>query len=236
MREIVAQDEPFVKTQVPVQEAMELFRERGEEDKVRLLAHRQKGTLVLYSLRGHRDYFQGYMVPSAGYLRTFALHAYPPGFMLQFPHQSNPTELSPITPYPRLFEVFEEAGHWLDRLGIRSVGALNDAIIGGRLPEVSLVAEAFHESRLARIASDIAAGRERIKIVLVAGPSASGKVSLFRLRGSSSHLGIYIKTRIFLRFLPTCLNHLFHQMDDLPSCFPPSLKRYLGSSRDAPSL
>jgi len=59
MREIVAQDEPFVKTQVPVQEAMELFRKRGEEDKVRLLAHRQKGTLVLYSLRGHRDYFQG---------------------------------------------------------------------------------------------------------------------------------------------------------------------------------
>jgi len=177
MREIVAQDEPFVKTHVPVQQAMELFRERGEEDKVRLLAHRQKGTLVLYSLRGHRDYFQGYMVPSAGYLRTFALHAYPPGFMLQFPHQSSPTELSPITPYPRLFEVFEEAGHWLDRLGIRSVGALNDAIVGGRLPEVSLVAEAFHESRLARIASDIAAGRERIKIVLVAGPSASGKTT-----------------------------------------------------------
>lgn len=177
MRAIVAQDEPFVKTQVPVQQAMELFRQRGEEDKVRLLAHRQKGTLVLYSLRGHRDYFQGYMVPSAGYLRTFALHAYPPGFMLQFPHQSNPTELSPITPYPKLFEVFEEAGHWLDRLGIRSVGALNDAIVAGRLPEISLVVEAFHESRLARIAADIAAGRERIKIVLVAGPSASGKTT-----------------------------------------------------------
>jgi hypothetical protein len=57
-----------------------------------------------------------------------------------------------------------------------------------------------------------------------------GSVSLFRFRGSSSHLGIYIKSRIFLRLLPTCLNHLFHQMDDLPSCFPPSLKRYFGGT------
>jgi uridine kinase len=209
MREIVAQDEPFVKTQVPVQQAMELFRERGEEDKVRLLAHRQKGTLVLYSLRGHRDYFQGYMVPSAGYLRTFALHAYPPGFMLQFPHQSNPTELSPITPYPRLFEVFEEAGHWLDRLGIRSVGALNDAIIGGRLPEVSLVAEAFHESRLARIAADIAAGRERIKIVLVAGPSASGKTTF------SKRLAIQLLAQ-GLHPLPLALDDYFVDRERTP--------------------
>ena len=209
MREIVAQDEPFVKTHVPVQQAMELFRERGEEDKVRLLAHRQKGTLVLYSLRGHRDYFQGYMVPSAGYLRTFALHAYPPGFMLQFPHQSSPTELSPITPYPRLFEVFEEAGHWLDRLGIRSVGALNDAIVGGRLPEVSLVAEAFHESRLARIASDIAAGRERIKIVLVAGPSASGKTTF------SKRLAIQLLAQ-GLRPLPLALDDYFVDREQTP--------------------
>ena len=209
MREIVAQDEPFVKTQVPVQEAMELFRERGEEDKVRLLAHRRKGTLVLYSLRGHRDYFQGYMVPSAGYLRTFALHAYPPGFMLQFPHQSSPTELSPITPYPKLFEVFEEAGHWLDRLGIRSVGALNDAIVGGRLPEVSLVVEAFHESRLARIAADIAAGRERIKIVLVAGPSASGKTTF------SKRLAIQLLAQ-GLHPLPLALDDYFVDRERTP--------------------
>jgi uridine kinase len=177
MWERVRRDEPFVKTQVPLKEAVELFRARGEEDKVRLLAHRQKDTLVLYSLRGHQDYFQGYMLPSAGYLRMFALHAFPPGFMLQFPHQYQPAELSPITPYPKLFAVFEEAGRWLDRLGIRSVGALNDAIVAGRLPEISLVAEALHESRVARIAADIAAARARVKVVLVAGPSASGKTT-----------------------------------------------------------
>ena len=177
MQEIVRADERFVKSKVPLDEAIERFRARGEHDKVRLLAHRRKDSLVLYSLGGYRDYFQGYMVPSAGYLQHFALHAFPPGFMLQFPHQSDPAKLHPIAPYPKLFAVFEEAGHWLDRLGIRNVGALNDAIVAGRLPEISLVAEAFHEARLARIAADIAARHGRIKVVLIAGPSASGKTT-----------------------------------------------------------
>ena len=87
----------------------------------------------------------------------FALHAFPPGFLLQFPHQSRPTEIAPFVPYPKLFAVFEEAGHLLDRLGVRSAGALNDAIASGRLAEVSLVGEAIHEARIARIAADIAA-------------------------------------------------------------------------------
>ncbi len=209
MREIVNQDEPFLKTQAPLMDAVEIFRERGEEDKVRLLAHRQKGTLVLYSLRGHRDYFQGYMVPSTGYLFTFALHAFPPGFMLQFPHQGRPTELLPITPYPRLFAVFEEARHWLDRLGIGSVGALNDAISDERLPEISLVAEALHEARLARIAADIAAARERIKIVLVAGPSASGKTTF------AKRLAVQLLTH-GLRPFPLGLDDYFVDRDRTP--------------------
>jgi uridine kinase len=177
MRALVAEDRPFVKTQVPVAEAIELFRARGEDDKVRLLAHRQKETLVLYQMNGHQDYLQGYMVPSTGYLSTFALHAFPPGFVLQFPHVDDPDALTPYAPYPKLFAVFAEYRHWLSRLEIRSVGALNDAIASGRLAEVSLVAEALHEGRLARIAGDIAAQRERIRVVLIAGPSASGKTT-----------------------------------------------------------
>jgi len=177
MREIVGQDAPLRKTGVPVGEAIELFRSRGEHDKARLLSHRAKTTLPMYELRGRRDYFQGYMVPSAGCLQYFALHAFPPGFMLEFPHQGRPTEVTPVTPYPRLFEVFEEAGHWLDRLGIRSAGALNDAIVAGRLPEISLVGEALHEARIAQIAEDIARQRDRIKVVLIAGPSSSGKTT-----------------------------------------------------------
>ena len=177
MRALVAEDRPFTKSTVPIQEAIEIFRERGEDDKVRLLAHRQKETLVLYRMNGHADYLQGYMVPSTGYLAQFALHAFPPGFLLQFPHQDKPTTLTPHAPYPRLFTVFEEYSQWLNRLHIRGAGALNDAIASGRLTEISLVAEALHEGRLARIAADIAAQRDRVRIVLIAGPSASGKTT-----------------------------------------------------------
>jgi uridine kinase len=117
------------------------------------------------------------MVPSTGCLRHFGLHAFPPGFLLQFPHQSRPTEIAPVVPYPKLFSVFEEAGHLLERLGVRSAGALNDSIASGRLAEVSLVGEAIHESRIASIASDIAALGDRVKLVLIAGPSSSGKTT-----------------------------------------------------------
>ena len=82
-----------------------------------------------------------------------------------------------VEPYPKLFEVFEEAGEWLDKLGIRNAGSLNDAIQEGRLQEISLVAEALHEARIAKIASEIVAAGDRIRVVLVAGPSSSGKTT-----------------------------------------------------------
>ena len=138
-----------------VSEAMQLFYDRGELDKARLLAHRRRDTLVLYALRGRRDYFQGYMVPSTGCLRGFGLEWFPAGFLLRFPHQARPLEVAHVEPYPKLFEVFEEAGEWLDKLGIRNAGSLNDAIQEGRLQEISLVAEALHEARIAKIASEI---------------------------------------------------------------------------------
>jgi uridine kinase len=177
MREIVAEDAPITRSIVPVTEAIELFRGRGETDTARLLAHRERPTIELYSLKGRRDYFQGYMAPSTGGLRYFALQAMPSGFMAQFPHQQAPTLVTPTTPYPKLFAVFEQAGHWLDRLGIRDVGALNDSIVAGRLPEISLVAEALHEARLARIAEEITSSSRRIRVVLIAGPSSSGKTT-----------------------------------------------------------
>lgn len=183
MREIVATDAPFRKTKAATTEALAMFRARGEDDKARLLAHRVKPTLNLYELRGRRDYFQGYMVPSAGCLQYFALHLHVSGFMLQFPHQNRPTELGTIPPYPKLFAVFDEYGRWLERLGVRDVGSLNDAVVAGRLPEIALVGEALHEARIARIASDIASQRHRIKVVLIAGPSSSGKTTFAKRLG-----------------------------------------------------
>ena len=131
MRAIVDSDLKIARTNMSVAEAMALFHERGEEERVRLMAHREKETVVLHTLCGRQDYFQGYMTPSTGCLGYFALQAFPPGFLLQFPHQSRPTEIAPFVPEPKLFAVFEEAGHLLERLGVRSVGALNDVIASG---------------------------------------------------------------------------------------------------------
>lgn len=177
MRRIVEEDTPIGKEKVPIEAALTLFRERGQEDKVRLFSRRRKDYLILYRLRNYRDYFHGYMVPSTGYLKYFALYPLPPGFILQYPRRHRPTELLPYVEYPRLNAVFQEYGRWLSLLGVEDVGSLNNAIEEGRMREIILVSEALHEERIAQIAHDIAARHDRIRLVLIAGPSASGKTT-----------------------------------------------------------
>jgi len=177
MRAIVAEDAPIARRRASREEVCALFEGRGEREKARLYAHRDSDGLTLYGLRGRWDCFQGFMAPSAGYVRTFALAARPPGFMLYFPHRDRPAALEREAPYPKLSGVFEEAARWMERLGIRWTGELNDAIAEGRLPEVILVAEALHSARVSEIAAEVARGQERLKLVLVAGPSASGKTT-----------------------------------------------------------
>jgi uridine kinase len=154
-----------------------LFNDRGEAEKARLLSRRKKDYLVLYNLRGSRDYFHGYMVPSTRYLRCFALRTYPPGFLLQYPRRHRPTELLPVQDYPQLTAIFHEYGQWLRLLGVDSVSALNEAIATKRIREVILVSEALHEERIAHIAGEIVSRKDKVRLVLVAGPSASGKTS-----------------------------------------------------------
>ena len=116
------------------------------------------------------------MVPSTGYLCYFGLYYYPPGFILRFPIR-NSTELQPAVEYPKLIHVFREYGQTLRLLGIEDVGALNQAIDAGRTNEIILVAEALHEQRIAQIATQIANQRGQVKLVLMAGPSSSGKTT-----------------------------------------------------------
>ena len=177
MHEIVAADEPIRKERVPLAEAISLFRARGDDDKVRLLGKRSKDYLTLYQLRGLRDYFHGYMLPSTGYLTVFSLRSYSPGFILQFPRSDPPMQLQPFQDYPKLVSVFREYGQWMELMGVRDVGALNDVIGGERAREVVLVAEALHEQRLAGIAHEIASRPGETQLVLVAGPSSSGKTT-----------------------------------------------------------
>jgi uridine kinase len=175
MKEMVAEDAPIHKRCVPLQEAITLFQARGQEDKVSLLGRRQRDYVTLYRLYDMDDYFHGYMVPSTGYLRYFSLQHYSEGFVLRYPRHEQPTELQPVVEYPKLVAVFRRYGDWLQVLGIHNVGALNDALAEGRGGEVALVSEALHEQRIAQIAAEIAKRRNEVRLVLIAGPSASGK-------------------------------------------------------------
>jgi uridine kinase len=180
MREMIAADLSITKEEVPLDQAVTFFRAQGEDEMARLLTYRRKDYLTLYKLDEVRDSFHGYMVPSTGYLRLFALRFYPPGFVLQFPRRHWPTKLLPFREFPRLAAVFNEYGQWLRRLAVEDVGALNEAIEAGRMSEIILVAEALHEQRIAQIAGEIARRRGEVRLVLIAGPSASGKTTFAR--------------------------------------------------------
>jgi uridine kinase len=177
MWEIVEQDEPIVKERIPLEEAQAMFRRLGHVDRIRLLKYRHKDYLTTYKLRGVSDYFYGYMVPSTGYLRWFELKHYPPGFILRFPRRHWPTALQPYRDYPKLIAVFREYGEWMNVVDVRDVGGLNEAFENGRVRELILVAEALHQQRIAQIAQQIAARRDQVRLVLIAGPSASGKTT-----------------------------------------------------------
>jgi uridine kinase len=177
MKRLVEADLPFAKLQVPLDEAIAYFAAKGYKDKVRLLSHRRKPHMVLYQLCDFRDYHHGYMLPSTGYLTSFALEKTDDGFTLRFPRRHSPHELQPLPAYPKLLATFRQYGDWLETLGIAGVGALNDAIVNGRAKELILVSEALHEGRIAEIAGMIARRTDKTRLVLIAGPSASGKTT-----------------------------------------------------------
>lgn len=177
MRQLVEKDLPIIKTKMPTDEAILMFKKMGMEDKVRVLKYRKDATVNIYELGGMKDYFYGYMLPSTGFLKWFKLYFYLPGIILQFPNRSTPTQIAPYHERPKLSNIFREAERWAHILKIPDVGALNDYIEAGNAGEVIRVAEALHEKKVAEIADIIYEHRERTKIILIAGPSSSGKTT-----------------------------------------------------------
>ena len=209
MRDWVAEAAAFQRQEVPRLEAVAYFEGKGYTDKVRLLAYRQKEYVTLYRLGDYRDYHHGYMVPSTGYLKWFDLVPAGGGFMLRFPERSTPTQLTPMPEYPKLLLAFRQYGQWLERLGIDSVGALNDAIHDNRSRAIILVSEALHEQNIIAIARQIAERGQKARIVLIAGPSSSGKTTFSR------RLAVQL---LALGLLPFALelDNFFVDRDDTP--------------------
>ena len=209
MRRLVALDLPFARRQVPVAEAIASFAKRNYPDKVGLLKYRRKPYLTLYSLGDHLDYHHGFMTPSSGYLKWFELTESDGGFMLRFPRRDTPTSISPLEHFPMLLRAFRQYGDWLEKLGINAVGALDDAIQAGRSREIILVSEALHEQLIADIARQIAARGDGARMVLIAGPSSSGKTTFAR------RLAVQLLT---LGFSPLALelDHYFLNREQTP--------------------
>jgi uridine kinase len=178
MREIVAADDPIEKRRVPLDDARDIFRQRNDQDKLRLLDYRDKDGLTLYSLRGHDDYYFGYMVPSSGYLSLFKLLHFDSAFVLQYPRKRNPHELREARLYPKLSAVFALADEWLEKLAIEDIGRLNYLVKSDGIREMILVAEALHEQNVAAIATELSQRHaDGTRIVLIAGPTSSGKTT-----------------------------------------------------------
>lgn len=180
MQRMVEADCAIKREKMPIEEALKIFRDRGELDKVGVFQERdlkRKTYLSLYNLDDYRDYLHGYMVPSTGYLKHFQLLRWEDGFILQFPRRHQPTQLQTPLRDPQLLTIFREYGEWLRVLGTENLGNLNDAVKKDKLSQIVLVSEALHEHRIASIAHKIWERRENVHVVLIAGPSSSGKTT-----------------------------------------------------------
>ncbi len=177
MKKIVEEDNPISRVPVPVEKAKEIFKSRKEIDKLYLVDRRGKEIFQMYQLRNRKDAFYGYMVPSTGYLSCFSLIHWKEGFILQYPRRSQSYCLLETYESPMLTSIFQEYGKWLKVLGVENISCINELIKQNKIKETILVSEALQEQRIAQIAGEIAEKKDSIRLVLIAGPSSSGKTT-----------------------------------------------------------
>ena len=176
MIELINKDIPIKKIKVKRKEAIEIFKGYGMDDKVSLLNHVSFEDVSLYELDGRYDYFYGQMASSTGIVKGFDLIYYSPGFVLRYPKRENLNVVSDFKENRKLSQIFLETERWLNILGVGEVGSLNDKIENHEIRDLIMVSEALHEKKIAQIA-DMISERKDTKIVLIAGPSSSGKTT-----------------------------------------------------------
>lgn len=176
MQEIIDADTPIRRRMVTAEEAIRLFSEKGDMSKVKLLKGQGKLYTVYYQIDDFIDYFYGALLTSTSEVYLFDLVAYSDGMLLRVPSREDPGELCPMPRQQKMFDVFKEHHEWQNIIGLRTVGDLNDAVDKGFATDIINVNEALQEKKIARIADQIAA-RHDVKLVLLAGPSSSGKTT-----------------------------------------------------------
>ena len=173
--ELIKQDIPLIRRRVPLQQAIDRFRENGQEDKARLLSWRKADYFDEYAYGSFSDYYYGEMAPSTGYLTVYRILPAPGGFLFVYPDDQNPDTTAPVPEMPHFFSVFSEGQRWCELMECATAADLNELTESGKIRELIRVNEALHEKRFSQVA-DMVCQREA-KVVMLAGPSSSGKTT-----------------------------------------------------------
>jgi uridine kinase len=191
MVQLVDADLPFDKTKGPTPEAIAIFQQQGYVEKARLQQTRGMLYTSVYYLDGYADHFYGPLVPSTGYLRCFALEPHQGGLALMLPNVGNPNEVDKFSEQKKIFDIFHEHKTWVEILQAGTVGQINELVQHGESSDLIKISEALHEKKYAQIADQISLRRNEIKLILIAGPSSSGKTT------TSKRLAIQLKVAGF---------------------------------------
>lgn len=176
MQEIIDARMPIRRFTVPTEEAVALFQEKGDVEKVKLLKTSGSIYTTYYKIGDYVDYYYGTLLTNTSQLYLFGLEKYYDGMLLRIPSLKNPDVLGEMTRQDKMFEIFKEHHRWQSILGIRTVGDFNQAIDANHATDIINISEALQEKKIAKIAEEIA-NRKGVKLVLLAGPSSSGKTT-----------------------------------------------------------
>ncbi len=191
MQEIIDKDEPFIRTVLEHEDWIEVFKKQGSKDKVELAKYLLAPALSVYSCGWLKEYFYGSLVPSTGYLKFFHLKYYPPGFIIRHPSQRSGTKIPKFHDQAQLFKIFNEHEKWGEILNINTVSDLNRMIQHGRIKDLIIISEVLHEKKIGYIADKISELKDSVKMILIAGPSSSGKTTF------AKRLSIHLKINGF---------------------------------------
>ena len=176
MQEIIDARMPIRRYMVPTEDAIALFQEKGDVEKVKLLKTSGSIYTTYYKIGDYVDYYYGTLLTNTSELYLFGLEKYYDGMLLRIPSLKNPDQLGEITTQDKMFDIFKEHHRWQDIIGIRTIGDFNQAVTAGFSTDIINISEALQEKKIAQIAEDIAQ-RKGVKLVLLAGPSSSGKTT-----------------------------------------------------------
>jgi uridine kinase len=177
MRQIVEEDLPIRRDKVLTKDVVKLFNEIGHHEKASLFETRSTIYTSVYYINNTADYFFGCLVPSTGYLKVFDLVKYYQGMLLMVPKRSKPEEIEDIVLQNKMFDIFQEYKDWVEILGVGNVAAFNQQVKKGKTSELIKISEALHERKVIQIADQIINRKGKVKVVLISGPSSSGKTT-----------------------------------------------------------